>query len=342
MQIIDPDLIAYLNHRAGEQKIHTRQRKIVRKALELNTPTTDFASTFGKVELPAYIGFIDLAGFSSAVNGKRPTEIARYLKPFLSGIIGILRGRGLLIDKTIGDEVMFVLPETEEEAQSPEVLLLGQAMGGLHDFAFELNGVYKYRIGLAYGQASFFQIKATGGFSFAAGRRAKANADGSFVWGDATDADIACATANRWRARSSGGVYFYTDSGLTTGVYVAAGGSSWNSTSDRATKEKFEPVDGAEVLERLAAMPIAEYKLKSQDDSIRHIGPVAQDFAVLGYGESDKAINMEDADGVAFAAIQGLYKIVQEKDVEIIALKARLAKVEELVAKFAVQQEGDN
>lgn len=162
MQITDPDLIAYLNHRAGEQKIHARQRKIVRKALELNTPTIDFASTFGKVELPAYIGFIDLAGFSSAVNGKRPTEIARYLKPFLSGTIGILRGRSLLIDKTIGDEVMFVLPETEEEAQPPEVLLLGQAMGGLHDLAFELNGVYKYRIGLAYGNASFFHIEAAG------------------------------------------------------------------------------------------------------------------------------------------------------------------------------------
>ena len=162
MQIIDPDLIAYIRHRAGEQKIHSRQRKIVHKALELNTPTADFAPTFGKVELPAYIGFIDLAGFSSAVHGKRPTEIARYLKPFLSGIIGILRGRHILIDKTIGDEVMFVLPETEEEAQPPEVLLLGQAMGGLHDLAFELNGVYKYRIGLAYGQVSFFQIDASG------------------------------------------------------------------------------------------------------------------------------------------------------------------------------------
>jgi hypothetical protein len=184
--------------------------------------------------------------------------------------------------------------------------------------------------------------EANGNSSFAAGRRAKANNNGCFVWGDSTDANVACTTANRWLARSSGGVYFYTDSGVTTGVYVASGGSSWNSISDRATKERFEPVDGLEVLERLVAMPIAEYKLKSQDDSIRHIGPVAQDFAAFGYGESDMAINMEDADGVAFAAIQGLYKIVQKKDVEIIALKARLAKVEELVAKFAVQQEGDN
>ncbi len=183
--------------------------------------------------------------------------------------------------------------------------------------------------------------EANGNYSFAAGRRAKANANGSFVWGDATDEDISCTTANRWFVRSTGGLYFYTTANLKFGVYVAPGGNSWNSISDRATKEKFEPVDGIEVLERLMAMPIAEYKLKSQDDSIRHVGPVAQDFAVFGYGESDKAINMEDADGVAFAAIQGLYKIVQEKDVEIVSLKARLAKVEQLVAKFAAQQEGE-
>lgn len=183
--------------------------------------------------------------------------------------------------------------------------------------------------------------EANGNCSFAAGRRAKANADGSFVWGDATDADISCTTANRWFVRSSGGVYFYTESGLNAGVFVAAGGNSWNSISDRATKEKFEPVDGVEVLERLAAMPVAKYKLKSQDDSIRHIGPVAQDFAVFGYGETDKAINMEDADGVAFAAIQGLYKIVREKDAELITLKARLAAVEAVVSKLAEQQEGE-
>ena len=162
MQITDPDLIGYLRHRAGEQEIRARQRKMIGKALELNAPTPDFASTFGKAEVPAYVGFVDLAGFSSAVKGKQPGEIARYLKPFLCGIIGILRDRGLLIDKTIGDEVMFVLPETEEEAQSPEVLSLGQAMGGLHDLVFELNGVYKYRIGVAYGLASFFHIEGAG------------------------------------------------------------------------------------------------------------------------------------------------------------------------------------
>lgn len=56
---------------------------------------------------------------------------------------------------------------------------------------------------------------------------------------------------------------------------------------------------------------------------------MAQDFhAAFGYGESETAINMEDADGVALASIQGLYQILQEKDAQIADLEARLAKLE--------------
>ena len=46
---------------------------------------------------------------------------------------------------------------------------------------------------------------------------------------------------------------------------------------------------------------------KSQDESVRHIGPTARDFAAaLGVGENDTTISTVDADGVALAAIQGL------------------------------------
>ena len=162
MQVTDPDLLAYLKHRIGDQKIRARQPRIIRKALELNRPSPDFARTFGDSELPAYVGFLDLAGFSDTAHGKRPRDIAHYLKPFLVRVIDILRGRGVLIDKTIGDEVMFILPETEEEEQSPEILFLGQAMGALHDLAYELEEAYRYRIGLAYGPVSFFHIEGSG------------------------------------------------------------------------------------------------------------------------------------------------------------------------------------
>ncbi|MFC1836127.1 adenylate/guanylate cyclase domain-containing protein, partial [Thermodesulfobacteriota bacterium] len=122
----------------------------------------DFSTTFGRATLSAYVGFVDLAGFSTSVSGKTPDQIAEFLEPFLRDLIGIIRGRRALIDKTIGEEVMFVLPETEEEEDAHETLFLGQLMGGLHDLAFKFNGRYRFRFGLSYGKVRFFNIKGSG------------------------------------------------------------------------------------------------------------------------------------------------------------------------------------
>lgn len=51
-----------------------------------------------------------------------------------------------------------------------------------------------------------FNNEAVGAFSFAAGRRAKANHNGSFVWGDSTAADFASSGPNQFIIRASGGV----------------------------------------------------------------------------------------------------------------------------------------
>jgi hypothetical protein len=47
---------------------------------------------------------------------------------------------------------------------------------------------------------------AAGSFSLAAGRRAKAQHDGAFVWADATDVDFVSTAANQFLVRASGGV----------------------------------------------------------------------------------------------------------------------------------------
>jgi len=189
---------------------------------------------------------------------------------------------------------------------------------------------------------------AAANYSFAAGNRAKANFIGCFVWGDSTDADVACNVNNRWVARASGGVYFYTDAALTTGVRVSAGGGAWASVSDRRLKENFARVEGVEVLKQLSQVPITTWNYKSQDATIRHIGPVAQDFyAAFGVGEDDLSITTIDADGVALAALQGAYQLLQEKDAQIAAqqqqiddLQARMAALEAMVAQLAQSQKG--
>ena len=48
------------------------------------------------------------------------------------------------------------------------------------------------------------------------------------------------------------------------------------------------------------------------------MGPMAQDFhAAFGLGEDERYISSVDADGVALAAIQGLYQLLLEKDREM-------------------------
>jgi hypothetical protein len=48
--------------------------------------------------------------------------------------------------------------------------------------------------------------QASGNYTFAAGRRAKANHHGTFVWADSTDTDFASTGANQFLIRASGGV----------------------------------------------------------------------------------------------------------------------------------------
>jgi hypothetical protein len=143
--------------------------------------------------------------------------------------------------------------------------------------------------------------------------------------------------------KTPGGTTIFSNEAQTNGVSLAAGGGSWTSVSDRHAKENFEPVDAQSVLAQVAVLPLSRWNYKSQDASIRHLGPMAQDFkAAFGLGETDTGITSVDADGVALAAIQGLNAKVDggtqqtkaelaELRAENAALKARLEKLEQLL-----------
>jgi hypothetical protein len=177
---------------------------------------------------------------------------------------------------------------------------------------------------------------AAGDYGFAAGRRAKAANDGCFVWADSTDADISCGSVNRFVARATGGVWFYSGIAPSTGVTLAAGSGSWSSISDRAVKDNVAAVDPADILERLAAMPVAAWNYAAQSKDVRHIGPMAQDFhAAFHVGEDERFISVVDAQGVAFAAIQGLHALVREKDAQIEALRREMEDLRTEVRRAA-------
>jgi hypothetical protein len=164
----------------------------------------------------------------------------------------------------------------------------------------------------SFGVAIGLQSSASGNFSVAIGKNARtANRQGSVVLGDGCagfSSDSVFPTANnQFVARGCGGIKFYTSQNLSSGVEVAAGGGSWSSISDRNRKENFLAVDGEDVLARLRSVPLSSWNYKTQDHAIRHLGPMAQDFAAaFGLGESDLLINTVDIDGVNLAAVKAV------------------------------------
>ncbi|HHN93824.1 MAG TPA: hypothetical protein ENK17_03570, partial [Anaerolineae bacterium] len=94
----------------------------------------------------------------------------------------------------------------------------------------------------------------------------------------------------------------------------------------------FEPVDPQAVLEQVAQLPITTWNYRAEDDSVRHLGPVAQDFyAAFGLGADDTHIAPLDASGVALAAVQGLYQRVQALEAENRALREENAAQQEQI-----------
>jgi hypothetical protein len=104
----------------------------------------------------------------------------------------------------------------------------------------------------------------------------------------------------------------------TTDQPTCAQGCAPLCVSDRNLKRDIEPVDVQAVLESVARMPVSTWSYKSDDPSVRHLGPMAQDFyAAFGLGDTDRAYNSIDAHGVEMAAIKALYNRLKEQQAHI-------------------------
>jgi hypothetical protein len=185
---------------------------------------------------------------------------------------------------------------------------------------------------------------AGGANSFAAGFHAKARSDGAFVWADSNLPDIRSYGPNTFTARTTGGARFISAIDASTGdptagVKLAPGGGSWSSLSDRAAKRGFTPVDRRTLLERLDRVPITRWGYKSQAPSVRHLGPMAQGFySAFGLGEDSRHIDTIDSEGVALAAIQGLYRQNQALERQNRALNSRLSRLERQMRRLLAQE----
>ncbi|MFL5539028.1 MAG: tail fiber domain-containing protein [Longimicrobiaceae bacterium] len=174
-----------------------------------------------------------------------------------------------------------------------------------------------------------YRTTADADYSVAIGQRASANGHaGAIVFSDGSTTDSTQASANnQFSVRAAGGIRFFTNATMTTGVQVAAGGSSWVVISDRNRKQDFLSVDGEDILARLRFVPISTWRYRDEADrSTLHIGPMAQDWhRAFGFTTDDRTINMSDFDGVNLAAIQALARRTDALQAENAALRTENA-----------------
>ena len=98
--------------------------------------------------------------------------------------------------------------------------------------------------------------------------------------------------------------------------------------SDRNIKENFAQVNRNQILDSLLTLSVETWNYKNQSTDIRHIGPMAQDFAgAFGVGEDDKHINMIDAFGVTLASIQALNEKIEQRDAKIRELEKKISSL---------------
>ncbi len=103
----------------------------------------------------------------------------------------------------------------------------------------------------------------------------------------------------------------------------------FTATSDRAAKTAFAAVNARTILAKVASLPISTWMYNAERSSgVRHIGPVAQDFArAFNVGYDDKSISTIDASGVALSAIKGINELLKEKDAKIDKLEREMAAI---------------
>ena len=258
------------------------------------------------------------AGQNAAATGEGSTAVGRLT--IASGLASVAFGNA-----TLATGIGSFAAGYETKARG-----LGSAALGRYS---EANANFSIAIG--------HNAHANGEYSVALGKNVNAltGAPGNFIFGDSTSTATLVGTApDQFLVRASGGVAFYSNAQLTTGVTLAAGGGSFQNLSDAAMKENFRDLAAEDVLAKLAAMPIREWNYKSQEAAIRHVGPTAQDFhAAFALGEDPLRINTVDADGIALRAVQALearttelMRRDSERSREIAELQSLRAEIEAL------------
>jgi hypothetical protein len=121
-----------------------------------------------------------------------------------------------------------------------------------------------------------------------------------------------------------------------SGNLVIAG--ALTEASDAALKEGFEPVDAQSVLARILQLPITTWNYIADGSTVRHMGPMAQDFyAAFGLGADDTHIASLDVNGVTLAALQELTRLLRAQETRIEKLERENQELERRLEAIEAQ-----
>jgi hypothetical protein len=144
-----------------------------------------------------------------------------------------------------------------------------------------------------------------------------------FLFADSADDDFFSQAPNEAAFRCSTVQFFDAGTNL---MGWTQGNGFWSLSSDRNAKENIQPVDTADVLARVAALPVSSWNYIGTPR--QHVGPVAQDFhALFPWSGSDTTLSSGDLQGVTLAALKELLERARARDEEIRRLRKLEAEI---------------
>ncbi len=109
-----------------------------------------------------------------------------------------------------------------------------------------------------------------------------------------------------------------------------------NIASSKYIKNIWFDVDTFDTLDKVSKLEISQWSYKKDDDSLMHIGPMAEDFhdAFGLNGDVTDKIAIVDIAGVSLASIQALNTKLYEQNKEIVKLKSEIAEIKKMLLEI--------
>lgn len=164
MPVASQLLEAWLDHRLGNRAIEPSVlARRSRAAVQDNAKAPQLLKSYGKKEIRTFVGFVDIVGFTAGTRGCRAPDVAAYVLPVLTDLLNVIFENDGFVDKTIGDEVMFLVPDMSDEfGELFSTSRMANILNGILDCQRRHGDKYRMRIGLSLGSAYLAEIAGKG------------------------------------------------------------------------------------------------------------------------------------------------------------------------------------